>query len=1581
MEKFPLIKILRSAQRTFLNYFYSQRLSVPQFLGFVFLTLLGYLGNYYKYPLSFGLDFIFGSIAVILVLKWYPPLWGIIAAIIVSSYTYVAWEHPWAMIIFTAEALVIRVCLHRNQHNIVIVDILYWLLLGAPLVGYFYQTKLDFEWDPALLVILKQSLNGIFNAIVAGLILTYTPQIFTKQKNFSPVNRSLHRLQQPQRSTLTHTSGSLAREPSLKRQSGISFQLVVFNLLSIFILVPLLLQMVTTINRELVRINTEIPAVLINQGQSTTQVISNWYEEAQAAVEELALVTAALGDDESIYRELKQLTILTRSITQFHIYQLKPSQDGLQGNQLPRFQHYSSDPLGNQTTTLNPLKPSDQQGVPVATLTWAWQQVSQKPQTLITPIPITTDAQSQTISLYIVAPIQRTGSLNGVAIGVLSLDRLNTLLQTQKGRYPLEFHILDSKKRLLASSDTTFIPLATLPGLTQGTQKTMGSDGVYQWQPLEGNIMNRWRKSFYGLDIPLEIGSGWELSIHLSPLNYIDNLQQFQISNLSLMLLLLGLALPAAAWVSQRLVTPLFRLAKTTTDIPQKIWEQTPIPWPQNTIGELALLSNNFQGVATVLQQQFREIQGAKVTLEQRVKARTLELEESQKKLAQLAAIVEFSDDAMWSQDLEGRIQSWNRGAERIFGYNAEEMIGESIDRLIPLDLRDERLNIVLQVQQGRSVDHYESIRLHKDGHPITVSTTLSPIKDAEGTVIGASSIKRDITQQKTIEIALQNSEERYRVLVSHAPVGIFQTDDQGHYRYVNPYWQTIMGLTGDNGLGDAWIRTIAPIDQDRVLSQWNNLLGDGVPFELEYRIQTPQGLVQWVAVSALEVRDKNGQISGYFGTLINVTDRRHAEEQLRQALHRERSGTLMIQQIRQTLDLDTIFQTATAELQQLLDCDRVCVYHFNPDWSGQFVAEAKMPELASLQNPPQNISDTYLQETQGGRYRTHEAVYANDVLNQNYSDCHLELLAFFQAKSFYTVGIFVGPNLWGILGSYHCQPHSWSEEEGKLIQQVGDQLGVAIQQGELVLQLQQQSAELLQAKNQAEAANQAKSEFLANMSHEIRTPMNAVLGFSDLLKPFTTQNARAESYLNAIISSGATLLALINDILDLSKIEVGKLQLHYEPVDLRVLIQEIQRIFSIQAQSKNLSLEVEIDTALPPLVLLDEVRIRQILFNVVGNALKFTEQGGVKICLHPCRDRSQISGDSLCLVMRIEDTGIGISPEQQDYIFAAFNQSEGQSNRKYGGTGLGLTITQRLVRMLGGDVTLTSQLGQGSALTFHFPNLQVVHQDLLPRVSVSVDSNLNELAPTRILVADDVEFNRALLAGYFQATHHTLYFAQNGQEAVWISQVSQPDLILLDLRMPVMDGYEAAQILAEDPRTQTIPVIVLTASCSAEEEESIKSWCDGFLRQPVSRSQLITVLHSVLKTASPRGSVSPSLDSQGQGATLLDIAPGTSSRVSSKNLQPTPEQLAAVVVHLQQELTITWPTLNKTLAIQPLEEFVQRLQEWGHQYCCPDLIAYAQTLGQQLDDFDWDQIPSKVEGFKDVVEFISQKQSSTHGD
>lgn len=387
----------------------------------------------------------------------------------------------------------------------------------------------------------------------------------------------------------------------------------------------------------------------------------------------------------------------------------------------------------------------------------------------------------------------------------------------------------------------------------------------------------------------------------------------------------------------------------------------------------------------------------------------------------------------------------------------------------------------------------------------------------------------------------------------------------------------------------------------------------------------------------------------------------------------------------------------------------------------------------------------------------------------------------------------------------------------------------------------------LVLAKDKAETANQAKSEFLANMSHEIRTPMNAVLGFTDILKGVERDRKKLH-YIENIQTSGQSLLNLINDILDLSKIESGKLDLQYEATSLQTLCKEMQTIFERKAIDKGLDFIVNVHESIPPSLILDKSKIRQVLINLLGNALKFSESGHIRLTAKGRENQSK-QGSRFDLVFTVEDTGMGIPKDQQERIFKAFEQSKDQKASKFGGTGLGLAITNRLVAMMEGIISVESEQDLGATFIITLPDIEIAAVETLTDTGAE-QRNFETITflPATILIVDDIDYNREMLATYLEGRGFTLLFAENGREAIEQSQTHSPDLVLLDMKMPEMDGYEAAKRFNIDPELKDIPLIAVTASALKQDEDVIAEFCDGYLRKPVSKPTLILELMNYLE-------------------------------------------------------------------------------------------------------------------------------------
>ena len=377
---------------------------------------------------------------------------------------------------------------------------------------------------------------------------------------------------------------------------------------------------------------------------------------------------------------------------------------------------------------------------------------------------------------------------------------------------------------------------------------------------------------------------------------------------------------------------------------------------------------------------------------------------------------------------------------------------------------------------------------------------------------------------------------------------------------------------------------------------------------------------------------------------------------------------------------------------------------------------------------------------------------------------------------------------------------------------------------------------ELAHAKQEAEEANSMKSEFLANMSHEIRTPINAIIGFTNLLEE-NIKTPRYRNYIQSVKSSSKLLLRIINDILDLSKVEAGKMHIELAPTNLHEVANELHAIFLLKTRAKGLDFEISVDEAINYPLMLDEIRLRQILLNLVSNAIKFTPKGSIRV-----RFRTIALNSHVTLIISVEDEGIGIPADQQEAIFDAFTQQKGQTNKEYGGTGLGLAIVKKLLLLMNGEIHLKSTPGKGSLFTMTLKDVRI-SSEKLEKAEKSPHPKL-VFEPALILVADDIRANRKLIEAFLKEYPFTLLQAENGQEAIELLEHNRVDLVLMDVKMPILDGFEAARKLKE---RYPVPVIAMTASLDEAKEAQDNTVFDACLEKPLCASELLHTLSHYL--------------------------------------------------------------------------------------------------------------------------------------
>jgi PAS domain S-box-containing protein len=494
---------------------------------------------------------------------------------------------------------------------------------------------------------------------------------------------------------------------------------------------------------------------------------------------------------------------------------------------------------------------------------------------------------------------------------------------------------------------------------------------------------------------------------------------------------------------------------------------------------------------------------------------------------------------------------------------------------------------------------------------------------------------------------------------------------------------------------------------------------------------------------------------------------------------------------------------------------------------------------------------------------------------------------------------------------------------------------------------------ETLKAKEASDSANKLKSEFLANMSHEIRTPLNSVIGFGELLgNRITDENSK--KFVDGIVAGGKNLLALINDILDLSKIEAGKFDLNYNSVNIRDLLKDVFRLFIIKFEEKKLKFDISVNNRVPDFLMLDEARFRQVLVNLIGNAVKFTEYGSIDVFINTTNEKSDYG--KFDLAVEIKDTGIGISQEDQTVIFEAFRQKSGQNTRQYGGTGLGLSITKRLVEMMGGNISLESQPGEGSCFKIFIPNINIVFNDENEYNNSEEDFNTNkiEFEPATVLIVDDLEMNRILMRELFKSTNIKTAEASCGKDAVKYIAYTKPDLIIMDLMMPGSDGYETTKYIRSNNDNLLIPIIALSSSAMIDEEDKVRSMgFSGLIRKPISKVSLFKELVKHLKHRVITGDIiKDNLD-------------------SDCNININDSDKKVISAMLNGEFMEIRNNLKKTLVIGSIKDFATKLRKFSEEYNLTALSIYSENLFKKCEKLDLVNIIDSLEKYPELVKNI----------
>ncbi|WP_145409518.1 PAS domain-containing hybrid sensor histidine kinase/response regulator [Paenibacillus xylanexedens] len=743
---------------------------------------------------------------------------------------------------------------------------------------------------------------------------------------------------------------------------------------------------------------------------------------------------------------------------------------------------------------------------------------------------------------------------------------------------------------------------------------------------------------------------------------------------------------------------------------------------------------------------------------------------------------------AIHHADVERTFKYISPACESMLGYTPEELIGQSgLSVIYPEDIPLVKAYVSGQVQ-GLAPDRISYRLRHKDGSPVWADTLTQYVYDKQGNLQEMIAVTRDMTASKQEELRQQE----YQSLFDFNPLGVTSLAPDGKLLKANSGQEQLTGHTKEELLGGSFEHLIDPVDLDKTRYYFEeSVKGKAQSYEI--------GLIhkdgQRIETSVINVPIiLEGQVVGVFGITSDITESKRYVEEI-ENLSYERALIL------------------NAMSEGVIGLDREGHIIFaNP-------AATEMMDFCPSATNGMPFEEIILQmQSEGIPYPTNETPIVKAV-REGRSLPRSESVFWRQDGS-------------SFLAEFQLKP----------IMDQGKTRGAV-----LVFRDMTSVNEIIRAKEVAEHADKAKSEFLAIMSHELRTPLNGIMGMAHLLKE-TELDEEQHGFAEIIIDSGESLLHILNEILDFSKIEAGKMDLAHEAVDLREMTAGVMELFALRASEKNIELYCEISDQVPERIRGDETRIRQVLINLVGNAVKFTDKGNIQIHMNvnPAECENE---DRLTLAFTVKDTGIGIPLEKQHQLFQSFSQLDPSINRKYGGTGLGLAISKKLVELMGGAIGVQSDAGEGAEFYFTLSlerwndeSGELIEQS--DEVSEQTDQS-RQAAGIKILVAEDQQLNSHLMEEMLRKHGGVCDIVENGEEAVKALEREHYDLIFMDIKMPIMDGIEATcKIRQTHPE---IPVIAaITAFVGATDREAcLKCGMQDFISKPFSSQEIRRVMNT----------------------------------------------------------------------------------------------------------------------------------------
>jgi PAS domain S-box-containing protein len=798
--------------------------------------------------------------------------------------------------------------------------------------------------------------------------------------------------------------------------------------------------------------------------------------------------------------------------------------------------------------------------------------------------------------------------------------------------------------------------------------------------------------------------------------------------------------------------------------------------------------------------------------LKDRFESTTDILSDREMELAEMAAIVESSDDAIISKNLNGIIKTWNKGAEKLYGYKAEEIIGESILKLFPEGYEEEEEKILHMMKRGERLDHYETIRKHKDGHVMDVSLTVSPVFNKAGRVIAVSKIARDITQQKKYQRELQRSSERYKTFIENSEAAIWlveyktpidttlpvkkQIEMMFHEGYTAEANQKTAELFGKEDINDFIGRStvlISPrtMESDKFLEMFIRQNYSVVDWETS----SPDGRYGSVTFKGILEGDK---LVRAWAILRDTTAVKKQEEAIRTSQERYKAFIENSDEGIARIEFKTPISTAVPAAKQV-----------DQFFTEGFIAEANevtakimgMPSVKDIINVP--IGEIEVRSEGDSRF--------------------LKLFI----ENGYSLNEFESTEKRGDKLLYHSTSMKGIVENGNWIRAWMVRRDITAQK-EYLFERERLLQQAEEAKRGLEIVSAEKDRFLANLSHELRTPLVSILGYSAMLLESTKETDAHFKMVQTINKNAKLQVQLIEDLLDLSRIISGKIELTKDFFFIKDWVKDGIDILAQQAEAKGLILYNNTEDCR---FYGDKKRLSQVLLNLLSNAVKFTEKGQITV-------NARCNEDFLTL--KVTDTGIGIDPKNFHLLFQPFKQIDSSSTRAKQGLGLGLSIVKNIVELHGGKVTVESKVGEGSEFTVYLPVIQapevIEHQD---KVHISPSATFEGI---NILVVED-EPDSAEFIKYL--------YEQKGAKVTWMESAKKTrehlvqnkyDLYIFDLSMPEEDGISLIKSVRKGG-DKTKAVALTAFADTYYETKALESGFDMFLKKPSSLSELLSVI------------------------------------------------------------------------------------------------------------------------------------------